>query len=85
MNSDSMHAGMMGMSTMNGGLYNGGPPTSTSTSSSNSVSSTAWHNCRKMIYVPRAVQRGSPSGFWPIPESFWPDVNTLSLVSKIIY
>ena len=44
-------------------------------------SSNAWHNCRKMIYVPRPAQRGSPSGFWPIPESFWPDVNTLSLVS----
>lgn len=42
--------------------------------------SNAWHNCRKMIYVPRPAQRGSPSGFWPIPESFWPDINTLSLV-----
>lgn len=43
--------------------------------------SNAWHNCRKMIYVPRPAQRGSPSGFWPIPESFWPDINTLALVS----
>ncbi|KAK7082057.1 Integrator complex subunit 6 [Halocaridina rubra] len=45
-------------------------------------SSNAWHNCRKMIYVPRPAQRGSPSGFWPIPESFWPDVNTLSLPAR---
>jgi len=44
--------------------------------------SNAWHNCRKMIYVPRPAQRGSPSGFWPIPESFWPDVNTLSLPAR---
>ncbi|XP_066955272.1 integrator complex subunit 6 isoform X1 [Macrobrachium rosenbergii] len=45
-------------------------------------SSNAWHNCRKMIYVPRPAQRGSPSGFWPIPESFWPDVNTVSLPAR---
>ncbi|KAG7176055.1 Integrator complex subunit 6-A-like [Homarus americanus] len=44
--------------------------------------SNAWHNCRKMIYVPRPAQRGSPSGFWPIPESFWPDTNTLSLPAR---
>ncbi|KAK8731732.1 hypothetical protein OTU49_007447 [Cherax quadricarinatus] len=44
--------------------------------------SNAWHNCRKMIYVPRPAQRGSPSGFWPIPESFWPDMNTVSLPSR---
>ncbi|KAK8381703.1 hypothetical protein O3P69_015031 [Scylla paramamosain] len=44
--------------------------------------SNAWHNCRKMIYVPRPAQRGSPSGFWPIPESFWPDTSTLSLPAR---
>ncbi|XP_071547300.1 integrator complex subunit 6 isoform X3 [Panulirus ornatus] len=44
--------------------------------------SNAWHNCRKMIYVPRSAQRGSPTGFWPIPESFWPDINTLSLPAR---
>ncbi|KAK4305504.1 hypothetical protein Pmani_022610 [Petrolisthes manimaculis] len=44
--------------------------------------SNAWHNCRKMIYVPRPAQRGSPSGFWPIPESFWPDMNTMSLPAR---
>lgn len=37
------------------------------------VQNTAWYNCRRMIYVPRQ-QKGYPLGFWPIPESFWPEV-----------
>ena len=82
MNCESMSGGMMGISTVgnNAVCFSSGP--SSSSVSSPSVSSTAWHNCRKMIYVPRAAQRGSPSGFWPIPESFWPDVSTLLLVSS---
>ena len=40
-----------------------------------------WYNCRRMIYVPRSAQRTSPNGFWPIPESFWPDIHTATLVS----
>ncbi len=39
-------------------------------------SSTTWHNTRKMIYVKNNVS----SGFWPIPESFWPDAYTVTLV-----
>lgn len=33
----------------------------------------AWHNCRRLIYVPRSAQKGFAVGFWPIPESFWPE------------
>ncbi|KAI5712797.1 hypothetical protein M8J75_011192 [Diaphorina citri] len=45
----------------------------------NIINSTAWHNCRKLIYVPRSAQKGFPVGFWPIPESFWPDITASSL------
>ncbi|KAL1123376.1 hypothetical protein AAG570_002461, partial [Ranatra chinensis] len=41
--------------------------------------STAWQACRRLIYVPRSAQKGFPVGFWPIPESFWPDIQALSL------
>ncbi|KAG5882104.1 hypothetical protein JTB14_016867 [Gonioctena quinquepunctata] len=34
---------------------------------------TSWHNCRKMIYVPKA-SKAYCVGYWPIPESFWPEV-----------
>ena len=40
----------------------------------------AWHNCRKMILVQRSVQKGTPVGFWPLPESFWPDLQSSQLV-----
>lgn len=40
---------------------------------------TAWHSCRRLIYVPRSAQKGFAVGFWPIPESFWPDVSSSSL------
>lgn len=40
----------------------------------------AWHSCRKMIYVPRAISRCF--GNWPIPESFWPDVDAIVLPSR---
>lgn len=33
----------------------------------------AWHNCRRLIYVLRSAQKGFAVGFWPIPESFWPE------------
>ncbi len=38
---------------------------------------TAWHDVRKMIFV-----RPKTTGFWPIPESFWPDAATQVLVSS---
>ena len=43
---------------------------------------TAWQNCRKLIYVQRSAQKGYSVGNWPIPESFWPDLNSPSLVSE---
>ncbi|XP_057663250.1 integrator complex subunit 6 isoform X1 [Diorhabda carinulata] len=33
---------------------------------------TSWHNCRKMIYVPKQ-SKAYCVGYWPIPESFWPE------------
>ncbi|CAI6367501.1 unnamed protein product [Macrosiphum euphorbiae] len=39
--------------------------------------SNAWHNCRKLIHVPKSAQKGFPMGFWPIPESYWPE-NTMN-------
>ena len=41
-----------------------------------SKSNTAWHSTRKMIFV----KNKCGSGFWPIPESFWPDTHTVTLV-----
>ena len=41
---------------------------------------TSWHNVRKMIYV-RSKSGGVPTGHWPIPESFWPDMSNGTLVS----
>ena len=41
-----------------------------------------WHNTRKLIYVTRSVQKGLAQGHWPIPESFWPDVNSTVLPSR---
>lgn len=38
----------------------------------NGFSKPSWHSSRKMIYVPKA--KGCfAGGFWPIPESFWPE------------
>ena len=39
-------------------------------------SNTAWHSTRKLIHVKNRT------GFWPIPESFWPDSLAASLVSS---
>ncbi|XP_050299133.1 integrator complex subunit 6 isoform X2 [Anthonomus grandis grandis] len=39
----------------------------------NMPQNTLWHNCRKMIYVPK-TSKSYCVGFWPIPESFWPEV-----------
>ncbi|XP_046568892.1 integrator complex subunit 6-like [Haliotis rubra] len=39
----------------------------------------AWHNCRKLIYVPRSAQKGYSVGHWPIPEAYWPDVSSPQL------
>ncbi|KAG1670554.1 Integrator complex subunit 6-A [Nymphon striatum] len=47
--------------------------------SSINIQNNAWHCCRKMIYVQRSAQKGYSVGHWPIPEAFWPDVNSSSL------
>ncbi|XP_072385063.1 integrator complex subunit 6-B [Diabrotica undecimpunctata] len=39
---------------------------------------TSWHNCRKMIYVPKA-SKAYCIGYWPIPESFWPEATASAL------
>ncbi|CAN7996730.1 unnamed protein product [Ixodes hexagonus] len=38
-----------------------------------------WQNCRRLIYVQRSAQKGYSVGHWPIPEAFWPDMNSPSL------
>lgn len=43
-----------------------------------------WHSCHKLIYVRPNPKTGVPIGHWPIPESFWPDQNTPTLVSREI-
>lgn len=40
-----------------------------------------WHSCHRLIYVRPNPKTGVPIGHWPIPESFWPDQNTPTLVS----
>jgi hypothetical protein len=47
----------------------------------NNNSNTAWHSCRRLLYVQRSAQKGYAIGHWPIPESFWPDPNSPNLVS----
>lgn len=46
-----------------------------------SFSSQPWHSCHKLIYVRPNPKTGVPVGHWPIPESFWPDQNSPTLVS----
>ncbi|XP_018895922.1 integrator complex subunit 6 isoform X2 [Bemisia tabaci] len=43
------------------------------------LNNTAWHSCRKLIYVPRSGQKAFAVGYWPIPEAFWPDPTASSL------
>ncbi|XP_018009540.1 integrator complex subunit 6 [Hyalella azteca] len=64
------------------GCSNNHTVTTTSSGSTTTIPPPAWYNCRKMIYVPRPAQRGSPTGFWPIPESFWPDIHTATLPAR---
>ncbi len=46
--------------------------------------STDWHNTRKMLYVKSNPKTNVPSGFWPIPEEFWADLTSTTLVSQSI-
>jgi hypothetical protein len=47
--------------------------------------SNSWHNCRRLIYVPRSAQKGYSVGHWPIPEAFWPDSTNSTLVSRSLH
>ncbi|KAK7863354.1 hypothetical protein R5R35_004328 [Gryllus longicercus] len=62
--------------TEDDGIKNGSRLPNGTTSLNNN---TAWHSCRRLIYVPRSAQKGFAVGFWPIPESFWPDLSSSSL------
>ena len=42
----------------------------------------AWHNCRKLIFVPRSAQKGFAVGFWPLPEAFWPEIAAPALPQR---
>lgn len=46
------------------------------------LNNTSWHNCRRLIYVPRSAQKGYSVGHWPIPEAFWPDLQCSALPSR---
>lgn len=41
----------------------------------NSNESKPWHNTKSMIFVRHNYKTGNFTGFWPIPEAFWPDPN----------
>ena len=47
-----------------------------------SLSLQPWHSCHKLIYVRPNPKTGVPVGHWPVPESFWPDQNSPTLVSR---
>ena len=40
----------------------------------------SWQNVKKMIFVKYNPKTSMAAGHWPIPESFWPDMNTKKLV-----
>ena len=42
----------------------------------------SWQNVKKMIYVKYNPKTSMAAGHWPIPESFWPDMNTKKLVQR---
>ncbi len=45
------------------------------------VQNNMWYSCRRLIYIKSNPKANSPVGHWPIPESFWPDHSTATLVS----
>ena len=48
-------------------------------------STNTWHNTRRMIFVKSNPKTNRPSGYWPIPESFWPDSSYSMLVRTYVY
>lgn len=49
------------------------------------LSNTAWHNVKKLIYVQKSAQKGYSVGHWPIPEAFWPDLNSPTLAPRLAH
>lgn len=41
-----------------------------------------WHNTIRMIYVKSNPKTSIPTGHWPIPETFWPDLSNGTLVTS---
>ena len=41
----------------------------------NGAEAKQWHTTRSMIFVRQNYKTGNFTGFWPIPEAFWPDPN----------
>ncbi|XP_071951141.1 integrator complex subunit 6-A-like [Antedon mediterranea] len=52
------------------------PPGNTRLGVPSPIPDSSWHNCHRMIYVRPNPKTGFPSGHWPVPESFWPDINS---------
>jgi len=59
--------------------YPSRPPTPNPILSSNNVS---WHYTKRLILVPRSSPKGFNVGYWPLPESFCPDIAAASLPQR---
>jgi hypothetical protein len=47
------------------------------------IDSKAWHKTHgNMVYVKHNYKTGNFQGFWPIPESYWPDPNETQLPKR---
>uniref|UniRef100_A0A1I8IB97 BRCT domain-containing protein n=1 Tax=Macrostomum lignano TaxID=282301 RepID=A0A1I8IB97_9PLAT len=55
------------------------PPPATDDKGRPSIAGTAWHSCKRMLYVKVSTQRGNATGHWPIPEAYWPDLSAYRL------
>ncbi|XP_074598860.1 integrator complex subunit 6-like [Brevipalpus obovatus] len=69
-----------GQSLPNG--FVGGAGNNSANNNSANAGKPPWISVRKLIYVQKSAQKGYSVGFWPIPESFWPDLNKPSLLPR---
>lgn len=65
------------------GLMSNGISRSATASPTPQISQPAsWTSCCRMIYIKTNMEKDSlPTGYWPIPETFWPDLSMSKLVS----
>jgi len=49
---------------------------------SNGIDAKNWHKTKGMVFVRPNYKTGTFQGFWPIPESFWPDQDEAALPSR---